>query len=57
MRKNIKGRLFVMKKIGFGISMLLFALLLRLCSFGMDSITLSLGVVGFLFSFLGFLEK
>lgn len=56
MRKKHK-RQVVMKKIGFGISMLLFALLLRLCSFGMDSITLSLGVVGFLFSFLGFLEK
>jgi hypothetical protein len=46
-----------MKKIGFGISVLLFALLLRVCSSGTEAITLSLGVVGLLFSFLGFLEK
>lgn len=46
-----------MKKIGFGISILLFALVLHVCSSGLEAITLALGVVGFLFSFLGFLEK
>lgn len=46
-----------MKKIGLGISILLFAILFQLCSSGMDIVTLILGVIGIGFAVIGFLNK
>ena len=45
-----------MKKIGLGIAILLFAILLSLCSAGMELLTLVIGVVGLFFSIIGFIE-
>lgn len=46
-----------MKKIGLGISILLFAGVLADCSSGMGMVTLGVGVVGLVFSIAGFVEK
>ncbi len=46
-----------MKKIGLGISILLFACILEACSSGSDLLILSVGVVGLAFSITGFLDK
>ena len=45
-----------MKKIGLGIAILLFSILLSLCSAGMELLTLVIGVVGLFFLFIGFIE-
>ena len=42
-----------MKRNGKGISVLLFAILLQLCSSGMELITLGIGVVGLLLAIAG----
>lgn len=46
-----------MKKIGLGISILLFAAVLSLSSSGMGLLTIGIGAVGLAFSAVGFLEK
>jgi len=46
-----------MKKIGLGISILLFALVFNSCSSGMDLITLGIGIIGLVFSVIGFVDK
>ena len=46
-----------MKKIGLGISILLFANVLAVCSSGMGLLVLGVGVVGLAFSIAGFLDK
>lgn len=46
-----------MKKIGLGISILLFACVLAACSSGMRLLVLGVGVVGLAFSIAGFLDK
>ncbi|MCD7769074.1 MAG: hypothetical protein LUH36_03000 [Oscillospiraceae bacterium] len=46
-----------MKKIGFGIAILLFAIVFALCSAGMEIVTLLIGIVGLVFAILGFMEN
>ena len=46
-----------MKKIGLGISILLFAIVFSMCSSGMDMVALMIGIVGLVFSVLGFCER
>ena len=46
-----------MKKIGMGISILLFACVLALCSSGMSMVVLAVGAVGLIWSIVGYLEK
>ena len=46
-----------MKKIGMGISILLFACVLGLSSSGMGMLVLGVGAVGLIWSIAGFLEK
>ena len=46
-----------MKKIGMGISILLFACVLALCSSGMEMLVLGVGVIGLVWSIAGFVEK
>ncbi len=46
-----------MKKIGLGISILLFAILFFQCSYGLDASALVMGLVGLVFSIIGFCEK
>lgn len=41
-----------LKKMGTGISLLLFAILLQLCSIGLEMLTLGIGIVGLIISFL-----
>lgn len=41
-----------MKKLGTGIAILLFAILLQLCSTGMEFISLPIGIVGLVFVIL-----
>ena len=45
-----------MKKIGLGIAILLFAAVFALSSSGMELLSLGIGVVGLIFSIIGFLE-
>lgn len=47
----------IMKKITLGIAILLFAIVLVLCSSGMDWLILIVGVAGLLFSIAGFFDK
>lgn len=49
--------MYNIKKIGLGISILLFASVLDACSSGMNLLVLGVGVVGLVFSIAGFLEK
>jgi len=46
-----------MKKIGLGIGILLFAVLLRLCSSGLEFAVLVIGITGLGFAFTGFFDK
>ncbi|HIV68509.1 MAG TPA: hypothetical protein IAA32_06550 [Candidatus Butyricicoccus stercorigallinarum] len=46
-----------MKKIGLGIAILLFAVVLALCSSGMELLATGIGLVGLIFSVIGFLER
>ncbi|WP_320912101.1 hypothetical protein [Eisenbergiella porci] len=46
-----------MKKIGLGIAILLFALVFSCCSSGMEWVTLIIGMIGLVFSVIGFLDK
>ena len=46
-----------MKKIGLGISILLFASVLANCSSGMEVLVIAIGVVGLVWSIVGFIEK
>ncbi len=48
---------FEMKKIGLGIAILLFALVFSCCSSGMEWATLIIGIIGLIFSVIGFLDK
>ena len=45
-----------MKKIGLGIAILLFAIVISLSSSGMGLLTMGICVVGLIFSFIGFIE-
>ncbi|WP_187376289.1 MULTISPECIES: hypothetical protein [Clostridia] len=45
-----------MKKIGLGISILLFAIVIFLSSSGMGLLTMGIGIVGLIFSLIGFME-
>lgn len=42
-----------MKKIGLGIAIILFAILLELCSTGMEIITLAIGLTGLIVAIMG----
>lgn len=46
-----------MKKIGLGIAILLFAVVIFLCSSGMELLAVGIGVVGLIFSIIGFMER
>lgn len=46
-----------MKKIGLGIAILLFALVVDRCSSGMGWVTFGIGVIGLVFSIIGFLDN
>ena len=46
-----------MKKIGLGIAILLFAIIISLCSSGMGLLVIGIGIVGLIFSIIGFMEK
>ena len=43
-----------MKKIGLGIAILLFAIIISLCSSGMGLLVIGIGIVGLIFSIIGF---
>ncbi len=42
-----------MRKIGLGIAIILFAILLKLCSSGTDTFALLLGLIGLIIAILG----
>jgi hypothetical protein len=42
-----------MKKIGLGIAIILFAILFKICSSGVDSLALILGLIGLIIAILG----
>jgi hypothetical protein len=44
-----------MKKISLGISIILFAILFSLCSTGMDLVSLIIGIIGIVFSIIGYI--
>ena len=46
-----------MKKIGLGIAILLFAIIVSLCSSGMGLLVIGIGIVGLIFSIVGFMER
>ena len=46
-----------MKKIGLGIAILLFAIIISLCSSGMGLLVIGIGIVGLIFSIIGFIEN
>ena len=46
-----------MKKIGLGIAILLFAIIISLSSSGMELLTIGIGVIGLIFSIVGFMER
>lgn len=46
-----------MKKIGLGIAILLFAIIISLCSSGMGLLVIGIGIVGLIFSIIGFMER
>ncbi len=46
-----------MKKISLGIVILLFAILLKLCSSGLDFAVLAIGIIGLGLAIAGFLDK
>lgn len=48
---------FTMKKIGLGIAILLFAIVISLCSSGMELLSIGIGIVGLIFSIIGFMER
>lgn len=48
---------FTMKKIGLGIAILLFAIMISLCSSGMGLLVIGIGIVGLIFSIIGFMER
>lgn len=45
-----------MKKICFGIVILLLAIVIALCSFGMEALSLTIGIIGFIFALFGLLD-
>ena len=47
---------FTMKKIGLGIAILLFAIVISLCSSGIELLSIGIGIVGLIFSIIGFME-
>lgn len=46
-----------MEKIGLGIAILLFAIIISLCSSGMVLLVIGIGIVGLIFSIIGFMER
>ena len=54
---TLTGELFTMKKIGLGIAILLFAIIISLCSSGMGLLVIGIGIVGLIFSIIGFIER
>ncbi len=46
-----------MKKIGLGIAILLFAIVISLCSSGMELLSIGIGIAGLFFSITGFMER
>ncbi len=47
----------IMKKIGVGIGILLFAILFELCSSGLETVSLIIGLAGLVIVILGGIEK
>ena len=45
-----------MKKIGLGIAILLFAIIVSSCSSGIELLVIGMGIVGLIFSIIGFME-
>ena len=60
-KKPIKSEFYEgevsMKKIGLGIAILLFAIIISLCSSGMGLLVIGIGIVGLIFSIIGFIES
>ena len=54
---NICKGEFTMKKIGLGIAILLFAIIISHCSSGMGLLVIGIGIVGLIFSIIGFIEN
>ncbi len=46
-----------MKKIGLGIAILLFAIVVSLCSSGLGMLAIGIGVLGLIFAVVGFVER
>lgn len=46
-----------MKKIGLGIAILLFAIVVSLSSSGMEMFSIGIGIAGLIFSIIGFMER
>ena len=46
-----------MRKIRLGIAIMLFAVLISLCSSGMELLAVGIGAVGLIFSIIGFMER
>ena len=46
-----------MKKIGLGIAILLFAIVISLCSSGMGLLVIGISLIGLIFSIIGFMES
>ena len=46
-----------MKKIGLGIAILLFAIIIDLYSSGMGVLVIGIGIVGLILSIIGFMER
>ena len=42
---------------GLGIAILLFAIVITLCSSGMELLSIGIGIVGLIFSIIGFMER
>lgn len=46
-----------MKKMGLGIAILLFAIVVSLSSSGMEMFSIGIGIAGLMFSIIGFMER
>ena len=44
-------------QVGLGIAILLFAIIISLCSSGMGLLVIGIGIVGLIFSIIGFMER
>ncbi len=55
--KSEVGKEIGNEKIGLGIAILLFAIVISLCSSGMGLLVIGIGIVGLIFSIIGFMER